>query len=256
MFKFDFNKKVAIITGGGTGIGHAITLEFALAGADVMITSRSIEHLEPAIKEVTSLGRRCMAVTTDIRVPEQVDDMVKRTMDEFGRIDILVNNAGASFLAKLEELSPNGWDAVVDINLKGTFLCSKAVGKVMIRQNGGKIINISSIAGIRGSPGMPHYAAAKAGVINFTKALAAQWGKHNILVNCIAPGLIETEGVKIQMKLEAEKVKENLERSVALARYGRPEEIAHVVMFLASEASSFITGQTIEVDGGHIASEL
>ena len=255
MFKFDFNKKVAIVTGGGIGIGRAITLEFARAGADVAIAGRSMEHLEPTVKEVTSLGKRCVAVATDIRVPEQVDDMVKRTMDELGRIDILVNNAGVSFLVKVEELSPNGWDAVVDINLKGTFLCSKAVGKVMIQQKAGRIINIASMAGVHGSLSMPHYGAAKAGVINFTKALAAQWGKHNILVNCIAPGLIETEGVKTQMKLEAEQVKENLGRSVALARYGQPEEIAYVVMFLASEASSFITGETIEVNGGHMSGE-
>lgn len=252
MSKFDIANKVAIITGGGIGIGRAITLEFSRAGADVTIASRNLGNLEKVAKEVDSLGKRCLAVATDVRVPEQVDNMVRRTVDEFGRIDILVNNAGVSFLCPVEELTPNGWDAVVDINLKGTFLCSKAVGKVMIQQKGGKIINIASMAGVYGAPTMAHYAAAKAGVINFTKSLAAEWGKHNIFVNCIAPGLIETEGVKTQMKLEPERVKETLERTVAVARYGQPEEIAYTVIFLASEASSFITGETIEVEGGYI----
>lgn len=252
MSKFDIANKVAIITGGGIGIGRAITLEFSRAGADVTIASRNLGNLEKVAKEVDSLGKRCLAVATDVRIPEQVDNMVRRTVDEFGRIDILVNNAGVSFLCPVEELTPNGWDAVVDINLKGTFLCSKAVGKVMIQQKGGKIINIASMAGVYGAPTMAHYAAAKAGVINFTKSLAAEWGKHNIFVNCIAPGLIETEGVKTQMKLEPEKVKETLERTVAVARYGQPEEIAYTVIFLASEASSFITGETVEVEGGYI----
>ena len=252
MSKFDIANKVAIITGGGIGIGRAITLEFSRAGADVTIASRNLGNLEKVAKEVDSLGKRCLAVATDVRIPEQVDNMVRRTVDEFGRIDILVNNAGVSFLCPVEELTPNGWDAVVDINLKGTFLCSKAVGKVMIQQKGGKIINIASMAGVYGAPTMAHYAAAKAGVINFTKSLAAEWGKHNIFVNCIAPGLIETEGVKTQMKLEPERVKETLERTVAVARYGQPEEIAYTVIFLASEASSFITGETVEVEGGYI----
>ena len=252
MSKFDIANKVAIITGGGIGIGRAITLEFSRAGADVTIASRNLGNLEKVAKEVDSLGKRCLAVATDVRIPEQVDNMVRRTVDEFGRIDILVNNAGVSFLCPVEELTPNGWDAVVDINLKGTFLCSKAVGKVMIQQKGGKIINIASMAGVYGAPTMAHYAAAKAGVINFTKSLAAEWGKHNIFVNCIAPGLIETEGVKTQMKLEPARVKETLERTVAVARYGQPEEIAYTVIFLASEASSFITGETVEVEGGYI----
>lgn len=253
MSKFDLTNRIAIVTGGGTGIGRAITLELARAGADVTIASRSMEHLEPVAKEVDSLGKRCLAVATDVRVPEQVDSMVKRTVDEFGRIDILVNNAGVSFLCPVEDLSPNGWDAVVDINLKGTFLCCKAAGKVMIQQKAGKIINIASTAGVDGSPTMAHYGAAKAGVINFTKSLSVEWGKHNILVNCIAPGLIETEGVKTQMKLDPEGVKETLKRSASLARYGQPEEIAYTVVFLASEASSFVTGETVAVNGGRMS---
>jgi NAD(P)-dependent dehydrogenase (short-subunit alcohol dehydrogenase family) len=246
---FDLTDKVAIITGGGTGIGRAIATEFARAGADSTIASRNLDNLEKVADEVKSMGRRCLPIATDVRIPEQVDNMVQKTVDEFGRIDIMVNNAGASFLCPVEDMSPNGWDAIININLKGTFLCSKAAGKVMIQQEAGKIINITSVAGIDGSPLMSHYGAAKAGVVDFTKSLAMEWAKHNIMVNAIAPGLIETEGVKVQMELDPEGVKETLER-VPLGRYGQPEEIAYVVVFLASEASSFITGETLVAKGG------
>jgi len=249
MSKFDLTDKVAIITGGGTGIGRAIAIEFARAGADSTIASRNLGNLEKVAEEVKSMGRRCLPIATDVRIPEQVDNMVQKTVDEFGRVDIMVNNAGASFLCPVEDLSPNGWDAIININLKGTFLCSKAAGKVMIQQKAGKIINLSSVAGIEGSPLMSPYGAAKAGVVDFTKTLAMEWAKHNIMVNAIAPGLIETEGVKAQMELDPEGVKEILKR-VPLGRYGRPEEIAYVVIFLASEASSFMTGETLVVKGG------
>ena len=249
MSKFDLADKVAIITGGGTGIGRAIALEFARAGANSTIASRNLGNLEKVAEEVKSMGKRCLAIATDIRIPEQVDNMVQQTVNEFGRVDIMVNNAGASFLCPVDDLSPNGWDAIVNINLKGTFLCSKAAGKVMIQQKAGKIINITSVAGIDGSPLMAHYGAAKAGVVDFTKSLAIEWANHNITVNAIAPGLIETEGVKAQMELDPDGVKEILER-VPLGRYGKPEEIAYAAVFLASEASSFITGETLVVRGG------
>ena len=249
MSKFDLTDKVAIITGGGTGIGRAIALEFARAGANSTIASRNLGNLEKVAEEVKSMGKRCLAIATDIRIPEQVDKMVQQTVNEFGRVDIMVNNAGASFMCPVDDLSPNGWDAIVNINLKGTFLCSKAAGKVMIQQKAGKIINITSVAGIDGSPLMAHYGAAKAGVVDFTKSLAIEWAKHNITVNAIAPGLIGTEGVKAQMELDPDGVKEILER-VPLGRYGQPEEIAYAAIFLASEASSFITGETLVVRGG------
>jgi len=249
MSKFDLTDKVAIITGGGTGIGRAIALEFARAGANSTIASRNLGNLEKVAEEVKSMGKRCLAIATDIRIPEQVDKMVQQTVNEFGRVDIMVNNAGASFMCPVDDLSPNGWDAIVNINLKGTFLCSKAAGKVMIQQKAGKIINITSVAGIDGSPLMAHYGAAKAGVVDFTKSLAIEWAKHNITVNAIAPGLIETEGVKAQMELDPDGVKEILER-VPLGRYGQPEEIAYAAIFLASEASSFITEETLVVRGG------
>ena len=245
----DLTGKVAIVTGGGMGIGRAIALELAQAGVGVVVGSRKLANLEKVAQEIKSLGGRSLAMATDVRIPEQVDNMVKQTMGEFGQLDLLVNNAGASFLCPMENMTPNGWDTIININLKGTFLCSKAVGDVMIQQKRGNIINIASVAGIDGSPGMIHYGAAKAGIINLTKSLAMEWAKYNIRVNAIAPGLIETEGVKVQMSLDSEELKEKF-KLLPLGRYGQPEEIAHTVLFLASEASSFVTGETIVVNGG------
>jgi len=247
MSQFDLTDKVAIITGGGTGIGRGIALEFAKAGANVVVASRKLPNLEKIVDEIKALGRSSLAVATDVRIPEQVDNMVKQTVDTFGRVDILVNNAGASFVCPLEEMTPNGWDAVIGINLKGPYLCCRAVSKVMIPQKSGKIINIASVAGIYGSPGMAHYGAAKAGLINLTKSLAVEWAKHNIYVNCIAPGLIRTEGAYSAMDLTSE---EERTKAIPLGRAGQPAEIGYAVIFLASEASSFLTGETIAVQGG------
>ena len=247
MSQFDLTGKVAIITGGGTGIGRGIALEFAKAGVDVVVASRNMANLEKVVEEIKALGRRSLAVATDVRIPEQVDNMVKQTVDEFGKIDILVNNAGASFVCPAEDMTPNGWDAVIGINLKGPFLCSKAVAKVMIKQKSGKIINIASVAGLNASPGMSHYGAAKAGLINLTKTLAVEWAPHNIYVNCIAPGLVRTEGAYSAMGLDDEGQRA---QGIPLGRAGRTEEIAYMVICLASEASSFLTGETIAVQGG------
>lgn len=245
---FELRDKVAIVTGGGTGIGKAIALEFARVGAHIVVASRKLPNLEKVASEVRALGRRSLAVACDVRKPEEVDAMVQKTVEEFGRIDILVNNAGASFRAPLEDISPNGWDAVVGINLKGVYLCSRAAGKVMIPQKQGNIVNIASIAGVMGSPLMSPYGAAKAAVINFTTSLAVEWAPHNIRVNCIAPGPILTEGY--QEVLRGGGVKQLPPALNALDRWGKPEEIAYATVFLASDASSFMTGETILVDGG------
>ncbi len=249
MSVFDLMDKVAIVTGGGTGIGRGIALEFAKAGADVVVASRKLPNLEKAAEDIKALGRRSLAVVTDVRIPEQVDNMVKQTVEHFGRIDILVNNAGGSFSCPVEEMTPGGWDAIIGINLKGPFLCCRAAGKVMIKQRSGKIINIASGSGIHGSPGMAHYGAAKAGLINFTTSLALEWAKYNIRVNCIAPGPIETEGIKALRQLTPEAIQERI-KAIPLGRYGQPEDIAYATVFLASEASSFMTGETIVISGG------
>jgi len=245
---FDLKDKVAIVTGGGTGIGRSIAIEFARVGADVVVASRNLENLEKVAAEIKSLGRRALAIATDVRKPEDVDAMVERTLEEFSRVDILVNNAGAGFNCPPEDMSPGAWDVIMNIDLRGVFLCSRAAGKVMIQQKKGKIINISSIAGVYGSPMMAHYGAAKAGVINFTKSLAGAWAKHNINVNCIAPGPVLTEGYQIVR--DAGGLGDLPPGRNALNRWGRPEEIAYAAIFLASEASSFVTGETICVDGG------
>ncbi|HXH10573.1 MAG TPA: glucose 1-dehydrogenase [Alphaproteobacteria bacterium] len=241
--------RVAIVTGGGTGIGRVIAREMAKVGAHIVVASRNPEHVNPAAEEIQQLGRQGLAVIVDVRVPEQVDAMVAAAMDKFGRIDILVNNHGALFQCAVEDLSPGGWNAIIGINLTGVFLCSRAVGKVMIRQQRGKIVNIVSIAGLHGSPMTAPYGAAKAGVINFTKSLAMEWSKHNIYVNAVAPGPILTESGRDLLWASPE-LQEKVRQQVPLKRYGEPEEVANAVIFLASEASSYITGETLYVDGG------
>jgi 3-oxoacyl-[acyl-carrier protein] reductase len=189
----------------------------------------------------------------DVRDPQQVHAVVQRAIEEFGTIDILINNHGASFRAPVEKISLNGWNAVVGINLNGVFVFCQEVGKHMLERRQGVIVNISSMAGVRGSQMMSHYGAAKAAVINFTTTLAMEWAPYNIRVNCIAPGPIETEGylqVLHQTNPHAEEVYRGVASRVALGRWGRVEEIAYPTIFLASEASSFMTGTTIHIDGG------
>ena len=250
---FSLEGKTAIVTGGGIGIGKSISIELARFGADVVLCSRRMEHLEPTAAAVRQLGRRAIPLTVDVRDPEQVNAVVQRTVEEFGQIDVLINNHGASFRAPVEKISLNGWNAVVSINLNGVFLFCQAVGKYMLERQQGVIVNIASMAGVRGSQLMSHYAASKAAVINFTTTLALEWAPYNVRVNCIAPGPIETEGylqVLHQTNPNADEVYRNVASRVALGRWGRVEEIAYPTIFLVSDASSFMTGTTIYVDGG------
>lgn len=250
---FSVENKVTIVTGGGVGIGRSIALEFARAGADVVVASRKMENLEPVTAEIKKLGRRSFAVAMDVRQEDAVKELVERTVKEMGRLDVMINNAGASFRAKPEDISPNGWNSVVSINLNGVFFGCKWAGRQMMAQGGGVIINISSVAGVYGSSMMPHYGAAKAAVINFTRTLGMAWGRQNIRVNCIAPGPVETEGyldVLHKTNPDAKKTYDSVANRVGMGRWGRVEEIAHPCIFLASDASSFMTGATIIIDGG------
>jgi NAD(P)-dependent dehydrogenase (short-subunit alcohol dehydrogenase family) len=251
---FSLKGQAAIVTGGGTGIGKAISEALALSGADVTICSRKMENLEPTAAKIEELGGRSLAVACDVRKEDQVRNVVEKTVEKFGRLDILVNNAGASFLCPIEDVSLNGWNAIFGINATGTFLFSKIACREIKKQARGSIINISSIAGRDGAPMMAAYGAAKAAVINFTKALAVEFSQYNIRVNCIAPGMIITEAAQQQMGVTPESTKERF-AGLPLGRWGNPEEIGWPVVFLASEASSYMTGETIYIDGGPRAFE-
>lgn len=252
---FNLKDQVAIVTGGGTGIGKAISEALALSGAHVAICSRKMEHLEPTADKIEKLGRQSLAVACDVRKEDQVKNAVEKTVEKFGKLDILVNNAGASFVCPVENLSLNGRNAIFGINATGVFLFSKLACAEIKKQGKGSIINIASIAGRDGAPMMAPYGAAKAAVINFTKALAVEFSQYNIRVNCIAPGMIITEAAQEQMGVTPESTKERF-AGLPLGRWGNPEEIAWPTVFLASEASSYMTGETICIDGGPRAFEV
>jgi 3-oxoacyl-[acyl-carrier protein] reductase len=257
---FSLEGKTAIVTGGGTGIGKSIAIEFARAGADVALCSRKLEHLEPVAKAIRDIGKRTFAVAVDVRQEDQVKAMVERAVSEWGRLDVMVNNAGASFRAKPEDISVNGWNTVVGINLTGAFLGCKWAGKQMMAQKtGGVIINISSIAGVYGSTMMSHYGASKSAVITLTRELGSAWGRQGVRVNCIAPGPVETEGyldVLKQAGPDGQKTYDAIAARVGMGRWGKVEEIAYPCIFLASDASSWMTGETIVIDGGPSAREM
>src|SRR5262245_10564897 len=240
--------RVALVTGASQGIGRAIAVELAKVGAHVAVVSRRTEALEDVAAAVRAQGRKALVVPCDVGDGAQVEAAVTRTVDEFGRIDILVNNAGYRIRAPLEDLPRSEWDAMIAINLTGVFLFSQAVGRVMIRQRAGRIVNVTSVAGRSGSRGMAAYAAAKAGAAVLTQSLGAEWAKYGITVNAVAPGPTETEGVLEVWKTPA--MIASAAREVPLQRLARPEEIAWAVIFAASDQASFMTGETIYVSGG------
>ncbi len=241
--------RVAIVTGSSRGIGKGIALMFAEAGADVVVCSRNLNgKLESVADEIRQLGRRSLAVTTDILKPEDIDNLVKKTRAEFGAIDILVNNAGTVFRASVMEHSEADWNRVVDTNLKSYFLCSRAVGKIMMAQKRGNIINIASLRGIEGAPGRVSYSVSKAGVIMLTRVLALEFVKYNIRVNAIAPGWIMTELTEPQWK--DPKIRREIDATIPIDRWASVDEMASVALFLASDLSSYVTGHTLVADGG------
>jgi NAD(P)-dependent dehydrogenase (short-subunit alcohol dehydrogenase family) len=251
MFAPDLLKnRVAVITGGGTGIGLAIATRLGSLGARIAIASRDSGHLEKGCAALREAGIDPLAIQLDVRKPEQVDEMVERTVKHFGSFDILVNNAAGNFICRAEELSPNGWNSVIGIVLNGTFYCSRAVGRYMIgRKRGGSIVSILANYIWTGSPGTIHSAAAKAGVMSMTQTLAVEWAPHGIRVNAVAPGPVESAGAARQLWSTPEEVN-RITRTVPLGRWGTPVEVADAVAFLAAPQSGFITGEILTIDGG------
>jgi NAD(P)-dependent dehydrogenase (short-subunit alcohol dehydrogenase family) len=242
--------QVAVVTGGGTGLGLAIACRLGELGARVAIGSRQSENLEQGNAELRHAGIDPLCVQVDVRNPEQVDEMVQRVVRHFGRIDILVNNAAGNFICRAEDLSPNGWSAVVGIVLNGSFFCSRAVGRHMIaRGGGGSIVSILANYVWTGSAGTIHSAAAKAGVMSMTQTLAVEWARHEIRVNAVAPGPIESRGAARQLWNSPDAV-ERIREMVPLKRWGQPSDVADAVAFLVSRHANFITGEILTVDGG------
>ena len=239
--------KVAIVTGASRGIGKATVLALAAQGAKVVVNyARNSEAADAVVAEITQAGGEAIAIGADVSQVDAVEEMVKETKAKFGKIDILVNNAGITRDTLLLRMKPEDWQAVINLNLTGVFLCCKAVSKLMLKQKSGRIINISSVAGVMGNPGQANYSAAKAGVIGLTKTLAKEFASRGVTVNAVAPGFIETDMTE---GLQAEEVL----KAIPLNRYGKPEEIADMICFLAgSTASNYITGQVFNVDGGMV----
>jgi len=250
--KFLLSGKVALITGASRGIGREIALGFAEAGADVILASRKLPDLEAVAKEITAMGRKALPVAANIRNIDEIMALVKRAEKEFGRIDILVNNAATNpVFGSVFKMDERAWETTIGLNLKGYFFLSQAVGRTMKEKGGGRIINIASIDGIRPRLGASLYAISKAGVIMLTQVLAQEWGKHNIRVNTIAPGVVRTKFSEALVNNPA--IHGSTLDGTALGRIAEAEEIVGAALFLASEASSYLTGQTIVIDGGHFA---
>ncbi|AIE72830.1 MULTISPECIES: 3-oxoacyl-[acyl-carrier-protein] reductase [unclassified Synechocystis] len=240
-------EQVALVTGASRGIGKATALALAATGMKVVVNyAQSSTAADAVVAEIVDKGGEAIAVQANVANSDEVDQLVKATLDKFGRIDVLINNAGITRDTLLLRMKLEDWQAVIDLNLTGVFLCTKAVSKLMLKQKSGRIINITSVAGMMGNPGQANYSAAKAGVIGFTKTVAKELASRGVTVNAVAPGFIATDMTE---NLNAEPILQ----FIPLARYGQPEEVAGTIRFLATDpAAAYITGQTFNVDGGMV----
>ena len=244
--RFSVDGATTVVTGASTGIGRVVAEQFAADGADVVVCSREQGNVDPVADGIEASDRpgRALAVECDVTDRDAVEALVAATVEEFGGVDVLVNNAGASFMAGFDDISANGWQRILEINLTGTYHCTQAAGD-HLKENGGSVVNVASVAGQQGAPYMSHYGAAKAGVVNLTRSLAFEWAGDGVRVNCVAPGFVATPGLEAQMGISADEIaREDVER-----RVGTSEEIADVVQFLASPAASYLVGETVAAAG-------
>lgn len=249
---FSLEGKVAYVSGASRGIGKAIAIALAEYGANVAVAARTTEALEQTAKEIVALGRKALVVTTDVTDSKQVEDGIAKTISELGGLEVVVNNAGGSrFMSPLIGVREDGWDKSINVNLKSAFLVCKAVGPHLLNQGRGSVINIASVAGIHGSPTLSFYSAAKHGMIGLTRTLAKEWGSLGVRVNAISPGAVDTEiwGDLV----EDENFVAMSKTGIPMGRWAQPEEIAGAAVFLASDASTFMTGGNIVIDGGSTA---
>jgi len=246
MRTLELSEKVALVTGAAQGIGRAVALLLARKGADIVISDINLEKAEETAKEIEAIGRRALVLKANVANMGEVERMVEAVLERFGKIDILVNNAGIARDKLILRMTEEDWDAVLNVNLKGTFNCTKAVIRHMSKQRRGKIVNIASVVGEMGNVGQANYSASKAGVIGFTKTVAREFAQRGINVNAIAPGYIETPMTEDL----PEKAKEELKRMIPMERLGQPDDIAEAVLFLVSDSSNYITGHILNVNGG------
>jgi 3-oxoacyl-[acyl-carrier protein] reductase len=238
--------KKALVTGASRGIGKAIALKLAAEGADVIVTATSLDRAKQTADQIALLGRRAIPMKVDVGVSSEVEALFKVVTDEFGSLDILVNNAGITRDGLLMRMKDEDWDSVIDVNLKGTFLCTREAIKLMAKAKSGRVVTISSVVGEMGNAGQANYCASKAGIIGFTKAVAREYAKRNITVNAVAPGFIETDMTGVL----SEGIREELLKQIPVNRFGSPEDIANAVYYLVSDLGSYVTGQVLAVNGG------
>lgn len=248
--QFDLNGKVILVTGGSKGIGKELCLGMADAGANVAVVSRNKDRCQLVVNEIKAMGKNAIALAADVTNVLEANRVIDETVNTFGRIDVLINNAGINSVQDALDVTEEAWDNVLNVNLKAIFFWAQGVARVMKSQGGGKIINIASVGGVIGETKMASYAASKAGVISLTKSLAREWGRHNILVNSLAPGYVRTD--MNEEALKDQKVYQNIVSSIPVRRIGEVADIVGPAIFLASQASNFVTGHTLFVEGGRL----